>query len=487
MKVNKALLFFCEAYFRPFPPQSNSRAFLLGECMDYHEFIDGKHFRQVESGFDYKCAPDTHLRDYQVASVEWALARGKAAIFKDTGLGKTNDELEFASAVVAHTGRPVLLLAPLSVGHQIHREAKQFGYTTKVIRSMSDVETMINITNYENLHNVDFSMFAGLVLDESSILKGLNGKIRRQIIDGAQVVPYRLSCTATPAPNDLMEIGAQCEFLGIMTQTEMLATFFIHDGGDTAKWRLKGHGRKKFYQWLATWSVIMRDPSDYGFKSLPELPPLNIDQIEVETEVVSGLFVDIAQTLTDRSQARRDTLEDRCQKATDLINNMSGPVLVWCGLNAEGDLLEKLIPDAVQVAGSDKDHVKESRLSGFADGTHRVLITKSKIAGFGLNWQHCNQMVFVGLSDSFESYYQSVRRCWRQGQKRPVNVWVITADTEGAVVDNIKRKQIQADTVMDEMAKVASSFFAGFEKAKNELREYAPTLIAPKPTFKKGK
>lgn len=453
--------------------------------MNYQEFIDSKHFRQVESGFDYKCAIDTRLRDYQVASVEWALARGKAAIFKDTGLGKTNDELEFASAVVAHTGRPVLLLAPLSVGHQIHREAAQFGYTTKVIRSMADVETMINITNYENLHNIDFDGFSGLVLDESSILKGLNGKIRRQIIDGAQSVPYRLSCTATPAPNDLMELGAQCEFLGIMTQTEMLATFFVHDGGDTAKWRLKGHGRKKFYQWLATWSVIMRDPSDYGFKALPELPPLNIEQIEVETEVTQGLFVDIAQTLTERSQARRDTLEHRCQTAADLINNMIGPVLVWCGLNAEGDLLEKLIPDSVQVAGSDKDHIKESRLSGFADGTHRALITKSKIAGFGLNWQHCNQMVFVGLSDSFESYYQSVRRCWRQGQKRDVNVWVITADTEGAVVDNIKRKQIQTDTMMDEMSKVASSFFSGFEKAKNELREYNPTMKAPKPTFNK--
>lgn len=487
MKVNKALLFLCEAYFLPFPPQLNSRAFLLGECMDYQDFIDSKHFRQVESGFDYKCAIDTHLRDYQVATVEWALARGKAAIFKDTGLGKTNDELEFASAVVSYTNRPVLLLAPLSVGHQIHREAKQFGYKTKVIRSMDDVETLINITNYENLHNIDFDGFSGLVLDESSILKGLNGKIRRQIIERAQSVPYRLSCTATPAPNDLMEIGSQCEFLGIMTQTEMLATFFIHDGGDTSKWRLKGHGRKKFYQWLATWSVIMRDPSDYGFKSLPELPALNIEQIEVETKVTDGLFVDIAQTLTERSQARRDTLEDRCKVAADLINSMHGPVLVWCGLNAEGDLLEKLIHDSVQVSGSDKDHIKESRLAGFSDGTHRVLITKSKIAGFGLNWQHCNQMVFVGLSDSFESYYQSVRRCWRQGQKKQVNVWVITADTEGAVVDNIKRKQILADTMMSEMSKVASSFFVGFGKAKNELREYDPSLTAPKPTFKKGK
>lgn len=451
--------------------------------MDYQEFISNKHFRQPESGFSYKCAEDSPLRDYQRASVEWALARGKAAIFKDTGLGKTLDELEFGRAVVKHTQAPVLHLAPMCVGQQIHREAAQFGYDTRLVRSMDDVADTVCITNYENLHNIDFSVFSGIVLDESSIMKGMQGKIRQQLTDGASVIPYRLSCTATPAPNDFMELGTQSEFLGIMTQVEMLATFFIHDGGDTGKWRLKGHGKQKFFEWLATWSIIMRDPSDYGFSKLPELPNLLIKSEEVETKPTVGLFADIAQSLSERLSARRDTIEERCKKAADIVNSLEGPVLVWCGLNAEGDLLESMIPDAVQVSGSDSEEKKTDGLTGFTDGRHRVLITKAKIAGFGMNWQHCNQMVFVGLSDSFEAYYQAVRRCWRQGQKRDVNVWIITADSEGAVVENIRRKQIQADTMMAEMAKIASQFFSGFEKAKNELRSYNPKVIAPKPKF----
>lgn len=451
----------------------------------YAGFIASKHFRQPEAGFSYKCAADSTLRDYQRASVEWALARGKAAIFKDTGLGKTLDELEFGRAVVQHTQGPVLHLAPLAVGHQINREASQFGYQTKIIRSMDDVEDMICITNYENLHKIDFSRFAGIVLDESSIMKGLQGKIRQQLTEGGSVIPYRLSATATPAPNDFMELGTQSEFLGIMTQVEMLATFFIHDGGDTSKWRLKGHGKQKFFEWLATWSIIMRDPSDYGFEPMPELPALSVEQVEVETAPDDGaLFAGVAQSLSERITARRETLEARCNKAAEIISNLDGPVLVWCGLNAEGDLLEKLLSDAVQVSGSDTDAQKEDRLLGFSQGRHRILITKPKLAGFGMNWQHCNQMVFVGLSDSFEQYYQALRRCWRQGQKRAVTAWVITADTEGAVVENIRRKQIQADEMMAEMAKIASSFFAGFDKAKNELREYKADVKIKKPNFK---
>jgi len=454
---------------------------------DYEAFINEKHFRQPESGFIYKCPEDSPLRDYQRASVEWAIARGKAAIFKDTGLGKTLDELEFGSAVVQHTQGPVLHLAPLAVGHQINREAAQFGYQTKLIRSMDDVEDCICITNYENLHKIDFERFAGIALDESSIMKGMQGKIRMQLTEGGSVIPYRLSATATPSPNDFMELGTQSEFLGIMTQVEMLATFFIHDGGDTAKWRLKGHGKQKFFEWLATWSIIMRDPSDYGFSPLPALPPLNIEQVEIETAPTDGLFATVAQSLSERLKARRETLQARCEKAAEIVNSLEGPVLVWCGLNDEGDLLEKLIPEAAQVSGADKDDDKAGRMLGFSAGKHRVLITKPKLAGFGMNWQHCNHMVFVGLSDSFEQYYQAIRRCWRQGQKRDVNVWVITADTEGAVVENIRRKQIQADTMMAEMAKIAASFFQGFDKARSELRAYAPKVQAPLPNFIKVK
>lgn len=454
--------------------------------MNYEQFIADKHFRQTESGFEHYCSADSPLRDYQRASVEWALRRGKAAIFKDTGLGKTADELEFGRAVVAHTQGPVLHLAPLCVGQQIRREAERFGYDVRIIRTMNDAWDGICITNYENLHNIEFDRFAGIVLDESSIMKSLDGKIRRELTEGASVIPYRLTCTATPAPNDFMEIGSQSEFLGIMTQVEMLATFFIHDGGDTAKWRLKGHGRQKFFEWLATWSIIMRDPADYGFAPMPELPALNIEQIEVETEPTHELFASVASSLSERLNARRQTIEDRCQRAADIVNSLEGPVLVWVGLNAEGDLMECLIPGSVQVAGSDSIAQKEDRLIGFSTGTHRVLITKQKIAGFGMNWQHCNQMVFVGLSDSFESYYQAVRRCWRQGQSKDVNVWVVTADTEGAVVENIRRKQILADTMMAEMARIASKFFQGFDRARNELRAYMPDVIAPIPAFLRG-
>jgi hypothetical protein len=311
----------------------------------------------------------------------------------------------------------------------------------------------------------------------------MDGKMRRFLTESFRHVPYRLSASATPAPNDFMELGTQSEFLGIMTQTEMLATFFIHDGGDTSKWRLKGHGKAKFFEWLATWSVIMRDPSDYGFSKMSELPSLTINQVSIESGITDGLFAAMAQSLSERQTARRETIEARCKKAAEIIAGFDDSVLVWCGLNAEGDLLESMIPDAVQVSGADKDDDKESRLIGFSDGTHRILITKPKIAGFGMNWQHCNKMVFVGLSDSWEQYYQAVRRCWRRGQERDVEVTIITADVEGAVVENIKRKQNQADTMMAEMAKIASQSFHGFDKATNGLRQYQADVKAPKPQF----
>jgi hypothetical protein len=450
--------------------------------MDYHEFIASKHFRPIDAGFEYQCQ-SSFMRDYQKQVVEWALARGRAAAFLDTGLGKTPVELEFAQAASVETSKPSLLLAPLAVAHQISREAVKFGYDARVIGDQSDIGVGINICNYEKCHKLDVSVFGAVVLDESSILKGIDGKTRKMLTESFKHTPYRLSASATPAPNDFMELGTQAEFLGIMTQVEMLATFFIHDGGDTSKWRLKGHGKKKFFEWMATWSVIMRDPSDYGFNALPELPPLLINQITIESGITDGLFAPMAQSLSERQQARKSTIDQRCHAAADYANGTDKQIIIWCGLNSEGDLLQSLIPDAVQVSGSDKDDDKISRMIGFADGVHRVLITKPKIAGFGMNWQHCNEMVFVGLSDSFEQYYQAVRRCWRNGQQSPVNVYVITADVEGAVVANIQRKQQLADTMMREMAAIAKQSFHGFDKAKNELRAYEANVKAPMPTF----
>jgi len=326
-------------------------------------------------------------------------------------------------------------------------------------------------------------VFSGVVLDESSILKGLNGKLRTQITECFSRTPYRLSASATPSPNDYMELGTQCEFLGIMSQTEMLATFFIHDGADTAKWRLKGHGQRKFFEWLASWAVIMRDPSIFGFEEKPKLPPLKINQIVIDSGITDGLLPALAQSLSERQGARRNTIEDRCKAAADIANSTNKPVILWCALNDEGDLLESLIPFSVQVSGSNTPEQKEEMMMGFSDGKYRVLITKPKIAGFGMNWQHCSDMVFVGLSDSWEQYYQAVRRCWRFGQQNEVNVTVVTADIEGAVVENIKRKDEQSDRMMNEMAKIASSFFTDFTKSSKNMATYNPKKKAPLPKF----
>lgn len=452
---------------------------------DYQEFIASKQLKSFDAGFDYACTHDW-IFDYQRACVEWACKRGKAALFLDTGLGKTNCELAWAEAVEEYTQKPVLILAPLCVSKQIQQEAEKFNFDVIGVRENSQIkERGIYVTNYENLHNIDCGAFVGVVLDESSILKGLDGKLRRRITESFRQTPYRLSASATPSPNDYMELGTQSEFLGIMSHVEMLATFFIHDGADTSKWRLKGHGQKKFFEWLATWSVIMRDPSVFGFAKKPTLPPLNIKQITIESGVNDGLLPALAQSLSERNTARRNTVEARCQAAADIANSIDCSVLVWCALNDEGDLLESMIDKSVQIAGADKPLDKESRMMGFIDGSHRVLVSKVRIAGFGMNFQHCHNMIFVGLSDSWEQYYQAVRRCWRFGQTKPVNVYIITADIEGMVLENIKRKDEQAEKMMSEMAKIAGESFVDFNKATSQTLAYNPTVSIKFPQWLK--
>jgi len=452
---------------------------------DYQEFIASKQLKSFDAGFDYACTHDW-IFDYQRACVEWACKRGKAALFLDTGLGKTNCELAWAEAVEEYTQKPVLILAPLCVSKQIQQEAEKFNFDVIGVRENSQIkERGIYVTNYENLHNIDCGAFAGVVLDESSILKGLDGKLRKRITESFRQTPYRLSASATPSPNDYMELGTQSEFLGIMSHVEMLATFFIHDGADTSKWRLKGHGQKKFFEWLATWSVIMRDPSVFGFAKKPTLPPLNIKQITIESGVNDGLLPALAQSLSERNTARRDTVEARCQAAADIANSIDGSVLVWCALNDEGDLLESMIDKSVQIAGADKPQDKESRMMSFIDGSHRVLVSKVRIAVFGMNFQHCHNMIFVGLSDSWEQYYQAVRRCWRFGQTKPVNVYIITADIEGMALENIKRKDEQAEKMMSEMAKIAGDSFVDFNKATSQTLAYNPTVSIKFPTWLK--
>lgn len=422
--------------------------------MEYQEFINNKSFKPVSSGFEPGLLPYP-LFDYQDAIVRWACKRGKAAVFADTGLGKTIMQLSWADKVASETGMPVLVLAPLAVSEQTIAEGEKYGI--KVDRYNQDkhpVSAGVFITNYEQLNNVEREGWGGIVLDESSILKGLQGKVRAMITDFAKTIPYRLSCTATPSPNDFMEIGTQAEFLGIMSQTEMLAMFFVNDMSDTGKWRLKGHGRHKFWEWLATWAVCIRSPADLGFDgSSHDLPPIEYRHHVVKTDQEFSLFPDVAQSLTDRGRARKDSLKDRCELAASIANGVQDSCIVWCNLNDEGDELQSLINGAVQVAGSDKPEKKTSAMLGFASGDVKKLVTKPKIAGFGMNWQVCNRVVFVGLSDSFEAFYQAVRRCHRFGQKRGVIVDIVSADTEGAVIENIHRKMTQMTEMQDEMIK----------------------------------
>ena len=410
----------------------------------YAQFLAGKAFRQQATGFTPGELTYPFF-DYQEPIVRWALKRGKAALFADTGLGKTIMQLAWADQVAKHTGGPVIVLAPLAVSNQTIEEGEKYGISVeKASPGAPMFGPHIVITNYEQLHKFSPDDFQGIVLDESSILKGMDGRRRKEITDFARNIPYRLSCTATPSPNDFMELGTQAEFLGIMSQTEMLAMFFVHDGGDTSKWRLKGHGESKFFEWLATWSVVIRKPDDLGFDgSRHKLPDLVYHSHVIETKPVGELLVSPAQGLQERNKARKDSVEHRVAMAAEIANSMDGQVLVWCHLNQESELLTSAINDAVEVKGSDKPEHKTNSLVGFAHGDVRVLVSKPKIAGFGMNWQNCHQMVFVGLSDSWESYYQAIRRCWRFGQTRPVHVHVVSADTEGAVIENIRRKDKQ--------------------------------------------
>lgn len=450
---------------------------------NYNDFLKRKSFTKIDSGFEADL--NYPLKDFQHDIVRWACNRGRAAIFADTGLGKTLMQLAWADQVAKHTNKPVLVLAPLAVSDQTIAEGEKFGITVRKHIAGYFCDSGIYIINYEQLKNVNTSQFVGVVLDESSILKGFDGKLRKYITDSFRLTPYKLSCTATPSPNDLMEFGTQSEFIGIMSHVEMLAMFFIHDGSDTSKWRLKGHARRKFWEWLSTWAVIIRKPSDYGYDSTGyDLPPIIMHEHVIESGIKDGLLPWIAQSLTERNQARRATVDRRVDKVAEIVTGNEGQSLIWCHLNDESNLLEKFINDSVQVYGSQKPEEKSKILLGFSVGDVKRLITKPKIAGFGMNWQNCNHMVFTGLSDSFEQYYQAVRRCWRFGQTKPVHVHIVSADSEGAVVANIKKKEQQHELIAREMVSCVKEFTVKqLGKATQEKAEYCPQIKMEKPSW----
>ena len=418
--------------------------------MSYRQFIESKTAVSVPAGVSVNGDLNSMLYEFQRDITRWALRRGRAAIFADCGMGKTPMQLAWAS----HVPGPVLVVAPLAVADQTVREGGKFGVDVRYTRDRITNPEGIWITNYEMLEQQSPADWTGIVLDESSIIKHRDGKFRRYVTEAFQDVPFRLSCTATPAPNDFMELGTQAEFLGVTTILKMLATYFVHDGGSTQKWRLKGHAKADFWRWMCSWAVMIRKPSDLGYDNGSfRLPPLAYHEHVVRaTNVPDGyLFPIEAHTLRERQAARRTSIADRVGAAAALVNASDEPWIVWCNLNSESDALAKLIPGAVEVRGADSLDVKRARLLGFSEGKHRVMVTKPTIAGHGMNWQHCRNVAFVGLSDSWEQYYQAVRRCWRFLQERTVHVHVITADTEGAVVANIQRKEAAALTLAEGM------------------------------------
>jgi DNA modification methylase len=441
-----------EQYVREFPPERT-----------YADFLASKAPIPPASGIEPQDIHDS-LMPFHKAIVRWSVRRGRCAIFADTGLWKTSMQIEWARQV-ARNGRSIII-APLGVNPQtVLLGAEKLNIQiTQVADSAEVSDSGLFITNYEKLHRFDPADFHAVVLDESSILKSITGATRNKLVADWTVVPYRLCCTATPAPNDLEELANHAEFLGIMSRREMLATFFVHD---EQHWRVKGHAKEAFYRWMSSWACYVRRPSDLGFSDEGfALPTLSVEELCVETvHKPDGdkLFPALSPGIQGRLRARRDSISPRITRTAELIHKRRGKWLVWCGLNTEGrQLAEELGDEAVLIEGPDKPEQKLEREKQWREGKKRILITKQKIFGFGMNWQHCHQMVFLGIGDSWEQYYQGIRRCWRYGQKHPVDAFIVISDAEGAVVQNVRRKEQEAQDTANEVI----ACMAEWEKAE---------------------
>lgn len=432
--------------------------------MEYTEFLKTKQKRITESGFECETLND-HLFPFQSFIVKRALKQGKYAIFADTGLGKTIMQLEWAHQVVIHTDKPVLILAPLAVTTQTIEEGQKFNI--EVRRYSREINSGILISNYEQLDNIDTEIFSGIVLDESSILKNFNGKYRTQIINTFEHTPYKLACTATPSPNDPMELGNHAEFLDVMSYNEMLAMYFIHDSSDTGLWRLKGHAIELFYEFVSTWSIMLNKPGDIGFSNKGyDLPPLKINQVTIETEVPTGLlFGGLSVNATDFNRTLRDTEKLRINEVVRIVNELrkEEQIIIWAKQNQEAVNIQKALSgyECRNVQGSDSPEKKERDLIDFAHGKYKILITKTQIASFGMNFQNCHYQIFASLDFSFESVYQAMRRSWRFGQTKPVNIWMITTDRMINVSHIINEKEKQFKTMQSEITKAVNKNIAG--------------------------
>ena len=425
---------------------------------NYSDFVVSKDVATKKSGFDPSFMP-SGLFEHQIHIVKWACALGKAAVFCDTGLGKTRIQLVWAENVSRHTGKPVLILAPLAVAGQTILEGKTIGVNVNPCRSKDNVIPGVNIANYEMLHHFEGVTFQGVVLDESSLLKSFTGKTKRQILSMFESTPYKLACTATPSPNDHLELGNHAQFLEVMRSNEMISRFFINDTMKAGSYRLKGHARNDFWKWVATWAVSMTSPADMGFDDKGfDLPPLNVETHIVSTAglptVEGRLFRDTTLNATEIHKEMRLTAPIRARKVVDILNKGDGGSwLIWCNTNYEAEEIKRLIPSITEVRGSESPSAKESKLLGFAANEFDMLLTKPSIAGHGMNWQHCHQIVFTGLSYSYEQFYQAIRRCWRFGQDKPVTCHVVVADSETGIMGVIQEKEKAHREMQKEMCK----------------------------------
>lgn len=455
--------------------------------MKYGDFLTSKTFRFEPSGFDLtERELNPKLKPHQRAIVRWALRRGRAACFADTGLGKTVMQLEWAWNIFQRTGNRVLILTPLCVVEEFVKDADLLGYHVHTDREFKkDGRSGVYVTNYEMLphylEGIRDGYFDGICVDESSILKHYDSKTRNLIINTFRDITYKFSASATPAPNDYMELGNQAEFLGVMSMAEMLSMFFIHDSGETSKWRLKGHGERRFWEWLASWAVVIQKPSDLGFEDDGYiLPGLEINEIVVP----SHHSVEDNSTLSGRNEARRLSIDERVTAAAALMNADQDQWIAWCNLNDESAKLVASIAGAVEVKGSDKPTQKEERMRSFSAGKSRVMVTKPSIAGFGLNWQHCSKMVFVGLNDSYEQLYQAIRRCYRYGQSKVVTVYLVSSELEGAVRENILEKERKAQVMISQMVGHMRDFTRReVVSLESEKSEYHPKVDLQLPEF----
>lgn len=424
--------------------------------MTYEEFLKGKELKAIDAGIDVSNDDlNIYMFDFQKDLCRWALKKGKSAILIGCGCGKTIIQLEWANQIYKATGGKVLILAPLSVVNQTAAESKKFEIAdVHVCRTQNDVKDGINITNYEMIEHFDASQFVGIVLDESSILKSFTSKTTGDLTQRFRYTPYKLLCSATIAPNDFTEIGTSCEFLGIMSRTEMLATYFVHDSGKTSDWRLKKAGRRKFWEWMATWAICFNNPNELGYEiDGYDLPDLIFNTILTESKVEDyEMFVRAAETLQERREARKESMEDRTDRAAALANESDEQWLMWVDYNDESAMLKKKCIDCIEIKGADAPETKADASIDFAESRIHCLVSKPSIFGFGCNFQSCHNIVFCGLSDSYERFYQAVRRCWRFGQNSDVNVYIILSEKEVNILENIRRKQKQMDEMQTEMA-----------------------------------